>query len=272
MYFELKSVNVWTMIKTWFFLNFVIGLGLGVIYSMISLFTLTAATELLVMQGIDPSVIDPFTLMLLTPLFFACGNAVFGTMFVAVLSIVYNITGRLFGGLQFEMIPDEDDEETAATASINGPGSVAVSARSAAPAPAPAPPRPVTPDPETGYMPPPPPPPPVEQAQAIREASKTDTPPPPPASVPVRPKLDDLPDDSAAKKGDEDDTDPMIKLGPAPPGSHSTAPPPPPSPPGPPAPPPERAAPEPPEKAEKETNSPETGETSEEDKRRNDQS
>ena len=272
MYFELKSINVWTMIKTWFFLNFVIGLGLGVVYSMISLFTLTAATEFLVMQGLDPNMIDPFTMMLLMPIFFACGNAVFGTIFVAILSIVYNITRRLFGGLQFELVPDEDTEGD--TDDYSSPADMTTAATVAAVASSP---ETSTRYDDSGYAPPPPPPPSPETAQAIRKASQSTTPPPEsmrrrepeaPGPMEVAP-IERV--ESAKPVGNDEVTEPMFRPKPdapdeaetptqtdAPTRAES------------PTPPPEREAPQSTESADKNVNREDSSETSDRDTRRND--
>lgn len=305
MYVELKSVNVWTMIKTWFFLNLVIGIGMGLVYSMISLFTLTAATEFLILQGFDPSVIDPITLMILMPILFGCGNAIFGTMLVAILSIVYNITGRLFGGLQFELVADEEEEEIDVPIEPSQPVSTpaAASAGTAAAASVAAS---TEPDPETGYAPPPPPPPSPEVAQAARKASRNMPAPPPPQAQSVEPdhpvELDHPvePDKPGpveratippvgekpkpmSEDGNEDDTDPMLKIDsplgsepqsptrtepPTPAGSPTRAEPPAPA--GSPTPPPERTTLPPwPDRPEQESDDSEG--TSDEEKRRNDQ-
>jgi hypothetical protein len=147
MYFELKSVNVWTMIKIWFFLNLILGLGLGVFYTLFSVLTMAAAGELLFLRvGIDPNQFSPGQMLVMLPIAFALGHAVFGTLLVAVLSVVYNISARLVGGLHFEMVSDDEDPESELPPEM--PAAAPIVAVS-------------TPAHESDYAPPPPPPPPL---------------------------------------------------------------------------------------------------------------
>ena len=144
MYFELKSVNVWSMIKVWFFLNLIVGLGIGLVYAFFSFLTVAAAGELLFLRaGLDVQDLSPGLILIMLPIAFALGHAIFGTLLVALLSVVYNITARLFGGLQFEAVQDDDDSDVAAADQVTEEA--------------------LTPKPErhSEYSAPPPPPPPL---------------------------------------------------------------------------------------------------------------
>lgn len=158
MHFELKSVNVWTMIKTWFFLNLFIGLAIGIVYAFLSMLTLAAVGDpLLLRAGLDPEFFSSGMLLFMMPIVFALLHAFFGTVLVAVLSVVYNVTARVIGGLQFEMVPDEDSSgEVAAPTAADAAAIVTPS-----PEPSRADVQPPSPERTSEYAPPPPPPPPL---------------------------------------------------------------------------------------------------------------
>lgn len=186
MYFELKSVNVWTMIKVWFFLNLIVGLALGLFYAFFSLMTVAAADELFLLRfGLDPEMFSAGQVLLLLPIAFALGHAIFGTLLVAVLSVVYNITARLVGGLQFEMAVDQDDSEPE-SAPLPAAFGTAASVAAASPA------APVAQASPREYTPPPPPPPPLGTVgpDELRETKPPFVRTSSDSSVPAAPELD----------------------------------------------------------------------------------
>ncbi|MEE8576585.1 MAG: DUF3566 domain-containing protein [candidate division Zixibacteria bacterium] len=119
--FELRSVGVWSSIKICFFLNLIIGFGAGFAYALVFyLFVAVQPTLGLFDGGMDLPEESIGSLLIVLPFFFACGNALFGTIIVALLASFYNLAARLVGGLDlelqvndFESVRQEPGPETA---------------------------------------------------------------------------------------------------------------------------------------------------------------
>ena len=175
MRYELKSISSWSYIKVMFFVNLIVGFVLGIFTGIFSGAFITIAAGLMFFSedAIDidsgfPIVIYIFAMGIM----FSLGNAVFGTLFGAIIAGFYNLIVRLTGGLEFELQPLENIQAAA-------PAQQSVAAEPLKP---------------KYVVPPPPPPPPVsgtaEPAKAETD-SRTDSapapssPPPPSASPPV---------------------------------------------------------------------------------------
>lgn len=157
MRYELKSISAWSYIKVMFFINLIVGFVLGIFYGIFTGAFISIAAELMLfpqdtfdMQTGFPIAVYVFAMGFM----FSLGNAVFGTIFGAVIIGFYNLIVRMTGGLEFDLKPSPI---VSATGAIVAQTSLE-SARS---------------QPEKAKHIIPPPPPPVAQSPAIL--------PPPPA-------------------------------------------------------------------------------------------
>ena len=159
MRYELKSISSWSYIKVMFFVNLIVGFVLGIFAGIFSGAFMSIAAGLMFFSedAIDidsgfPIVIYIFAMGIM----FSLGNAVFGTLFGAIIAGFYNLIVRLTGGLEFELQPLENIQAAA-------PGQQSVVAE------------PVKPK----YVVPPPPPP---QSSSPPPSASPAIPEPPPAS------------------------------------------------------------------------------------------
>ena len=108
MRFELKSISSWSYIKVMFFVNLIVGFVLGVFAGIFSgaIMSIAAGLVFFSEDAIDidsgfPIVIYIFAMGIM----FSLGNAVFGTLFGAIIAGFYNLIVRLTGGLEFVLHP-----------------------------------------------------------------------------------------------------------------------------------------------------------------------
>ena len=108
MRYELKSISSWSYIKVMFFVNLIIGFVLGVFAGIFSGVFMSIAAGLMFFSedAIDvesgfPIVIYIFAMGIM----FSLGNAVFGTLFGAIIVGFYNLIVRMTGGLEFILKP-----------------------------------------------------------------------------------------------------------------------------------------------------------------------
>ena len=105
MRYELKSIGVWSFVRTSFFIHLVFGFVVGLFYAAIFGLMMAVFSSLPYGSGdtgFDPSTIGPIMIVLL-PIICSVGMAVFGTFFTAVLVIAYNLIVRMVGGVEFEL-------------------------------------------------------------------------------------------------------------------------------------------------------------------------
>lgn len=170
MRYELKSISSWSYIKVMFFVNLIVGFVLGVFAGIVSGAFMSIAAGLMFFSedAIDidsgfPIVIYVFAMGIM----FSLGNAVFGTLFGAIIAGFYNLIVRLTGGLEFVLQPLGNIQAAA-------PGQQSVVAEPVKPKYVVPPP----PPPQTSSPPPPAPPPPsaspavAEPPPAPKEAEK----------------------------------------------------------------------------------------------------
>ena len=108
MRYELKSISSWSYIKVMFFVNLIVGFVLGIFAGIFSgaFMSIAAALMFFSEDAIDidsgfPIVIYIFAMGIM----FSLGNAVFGTLFGAIIAGFYNLIVRLTGGLEIVLQP-----------------------------------------------------------------------------------------------------------------------------------------------------------------------
>ena len=106
MRYELRSIGVWSFVRTSFFLHLVFGFILGLFYAAIFGLILAVASSLPMdsSSDFDPSTLGPVFIILL-PIICSVACAVFGTLFTAIIVVVYNMIVRMAGGVEFELEP-----------------------------------------------------------------------------------------------------------------------------------------------------------------------
>ena len=108
MRYELKSISTWSYIKVMFFVNLIVGFVLGIFAGIFSGVFMSIAAELMFfpedafdMQTGFPIAIYVFAMGIM----FSLGNAVFGTLFGAIIAGFYNLIVRMTGGWEFVLKP-----------------------------------------------------------------------------------------------------------------------------------------------------------------------
>ncbi len=106
MKYELKSIGYWSLVKISFVVNFFMGLVIGFFMAIFMGLFLTAMSNfgslgsMGLPEGQMPSI---GASMIIYPLMFAFGGAVFNTILYAIIAFVYNMTAKGFGGVEFEV-------------------------------------------------------------------------------------------------------------------------------------------------------------------------
>jgi len=106
MKFELKSIGYWSAIKVSFIVNLLLGLIYGFFLAIISGLVMSLLDSVYGSIGISiPELESPpiALLLILYPIMFGFGGAVFNTIFVAIAVFIYNMVGKFIGGLELEM-------------------------------------------------------------------------------------------------------------------------------------------------------------------------
>ena len=106
MRYEIKSLGVWAFVRISFFLNLVIGFLIGLFYAAFLGVILAAAGSVgdLADLPFDPSALGPVLLILL-PILFAIGSAVFNTVLGVIVIVAYNLIARMTGGFEMTLEP-----------------------------------------------------------------------------------------------------------------------------------------------------------------------
>ena len=108
MRYELKSISTWSYIKVMFFVNLIVGFVLGIFYGIFSGVFISIAAELMFFPDDAFDVQSGFPIALYVfamGILFSLGNAVFGTVFGAIIAGFYNLIVRMTGGLEFVLSP-----------------------------------------------------------------------------------------------------------------------------------------------------------------------
>lgn len=112
MRYELKSISTWSYIKVMFFVNLIVGFVLGIFYGIFSGVFISIAAELMFFSedAFDMQSGFPIALYVIAMgIMFSLGNAVFGTIFGAIIAGFYNLIVRMTGGLEFVLKPMAND-------------------------------------------------------------------------------------------------------------------------------------------------------------------
>lgn len=196
MRYELKSISTWSYIKVMFFVNLIVGFVLGIFYGIFTGVFISIAAELMFfsedafdMQSGFPIALYVFAMGIL----FSLGNAVFGTLFGAIIAGFYNLIVRMTGGLEFVIKPVTKIETA-------GPIAARTSLESVTGEPIKA--KPIVP-----------PPPPVSRSAKpasaetlpLTDSTTTPVPPPPPPDAPSPTVPDPPPASKEAEKDDDND-------------------------------------------------------------------
>jgi hypothetical protein len=139
MKYELKSIGYWSVIKVSFILNLIVGFIMGFFFAIFVSLMISIFANLTGFMGapIFEEEVPPIGLLIIIyPIMFSFGGAVFNTILAVLVTFVYNLIGRLLGGLELELSEIRLQ-----------PAGLSVQSESA-----------ITPGPQT----PPPPPPPVQ--------------------------------------------------------------------------------------------------------------
>ncbi len=95
---EIKSIGIWSLIKISVFINMIVGFIFGIFYAMMISFMSTAG--LLPMDIIGSDDITFLGMLIVVPIMFSIGAAVFGTIWCVICVFIYNLLTRIVGGLE----------------------------------------------------------------------------------------------------------------------------------------------------------------------------
>ncbi|MDH4157372.1 MAG: DUF3566 domain-containing protein [candidate division Zixibacteria bacterium] len=105
MRYEIKSITIWPLIKVSFFLSMIVGFIFGLLYAIILSFVVTIASSVPMLDTGELALEDLSVglLLVVLPIFGAIGGAVFHTLLVVVLAIIYNLVARVVGGYEIRL-------------------------------------------------------------------------------------------------------------------------------------------------------------------------
>ncbi len=188
MRYELKSIGIWSVIKVSVFVHLIMGFIVGLLYALMWSFMMSVYSRfgLLPIQEMSFMELPVAGLIVLLPIGFSLGGAVFGTVGAFILALVYNLVAKIVGGLEFRF----DDLRPDAIPTTQQP-MTAYTAQPAQPPQQTAPPQ--------SYPPPPPPPPDQPQTPSVTPPSRPTDRTAPQQSAP------DAPPKSLDKEDDDDE-------------------------------------------------------------------
>ncbi len=106
MHYELKTIELWSLVKISFFFNLVVGFIVGLLYALLFGFIITIMGNLPFARSEFSDVDIPMgAMVIILPFMFAVGAAIFHTLFLVVFGFIYNLIAKLVGGLEFEFNP-----------------------------------------------------------------------------------------------------------------------------------------------------------------------
>jgi len=102
---ELKSLGLWSVIKIGFIVNLIMGFVMGLLAAlfMLPLMALMSGLGSVGMEGLDPAEFAGPIMIIVLPIVYALGSAVFGTIILWIAAVVYNLAARLLGGVEYEV-------------------------------------------------------------------------------------------------------------------------------------------------------------------------
>ncbi len=105
MRYELKTIPFWPVLKVGFFVNLVVGLLVGILYAMflIPFVALMSSIPAFESGGFDFGGAPLGLMMFIMPIISALTWAFFGTVFLVIVVLVYNLTAKLVGGLELNL-------------------------------------------------------------------------------------------------------------------------------------------------------------------------
>lgn len=106
MKYELKSIGYWSVIRVSFIVNLLLGLIMGVFFALFVGLMFSFISSFAGMAGMPVlgEEMPPIALLLiLYPIMFGFGGAVFNTIIAVIAAFIYNIVGKYIGGLELEM-------------------------------------------------------------------------------------------------------------------------------------------------------------------------
>ena len=107
--FELKKIDVWSLVKVTFILSFAIGLVFGFFYLLMMLFISQVSTSL--MGELDPEMMDIGGVVGIFLVFFiAIFTSFFYTIISAILAVLYNWVSGFTGGIRIDLTVEEVEQ------------------------------------------------------------------------------------------------------------------------------------------------------------------
>jgi len=98
---ELKSIGLWSLIKISVFINMIMGFVFGVFYAFLMSFMSKAG--MLPLDIIGDEDVTLLGMLIFVPIMFSIGAAVFGTIWAIVCVFIYNLLGKIIGGLEINV-------------------------------------------------------------------------------------------------------------------------------------------------------------------------
>lgn len=95
---EIKSIGIWSLIKISVFINMIVGFIFGIFYAlMLSFISISGLLPLDIMGNEDITLLG---MIIVVPIMFSIGGAVFGTIWGVICVFIYNLLAKLIGGLE----------------------------------------------------------------------------------------------------------------------------------------------------------------------------
>ncbi|MFZ5981027.1 MAG: DUF3566 domain-containing protein [Candidatus Zixiibacteriota bacterium] len=103
MRYELKKIEIWPLFKVSFIINLPVGFILGLFWALSVGFFISVGSSL---PGIPQNELSDLkmsmgVLFIFIPIMAAIFGAIFHTLILSVLALIYNLTAKLVGGLEF---------------------------------------------------------------------------------------------------------------------------------------------------------------------------
>jgi hypothetical protein len=105
MKFELKAINYWSLLRTSFLVNLILGFVLGIFFALFMGLIFSFVSKFGGLSGFSgmPEEMPAFGILLIIyPIFFAFMGAVFNTIIFLIAAFVYNMVAKFVGGMEFE--------------------------------------------------------------------------------------------------------------------------------------------------------------------------
>jgi len=103
MRYELKNIGIWPLFKISFFFNLIVGFLIGLFYALLLSFIVSVGGVLPMFPQNEFSELKMSLgmLFIFIPIISAIFGAIFHTLILAVLALIYNLIAKLVGGLEF---------------------------------------------------------------------------------------------------------------------------------------------------------------------------